>query len=322
MDEGESMGCEPVQVGISGKRGWMVGLGRPCLGLVGGGAATAGVPGLEVLSVEPHAWGGRSCDNVGTYDRIKARVPVAVAPSDRRNAVIADIGMAPRNATGKVEAVSDVEILRPSDPKRGNGKLLYEAVNRGRALASSVFNDAPSNELSKAADAGNGYLMRQGYTMVWSGWQGDLKSSSDTLALSAPTLTGVTGRITAEFVFNNLTSPITAPLAWPAADTESAKLVVRARWNDPPASPADMSFRFADASHVEIRRPTGFDGGALYQLDYVARDPKVLGLGFAATRDIVAYLRRNVSSENPLAEGGHSSIRRAYGYGQSQSGRF
>src|SRR5207249_3085636 len=181
MDEGESMGCEPVQVGISGKRGWIVGLGTTCLGLVAAGAAKAEVTRLEVLSVEHHALEGRSFDNVGTYDRIKARVTVAVDPSDRRNAVIADIGMAPRNATGKVEAVSDVEILRPSDPKRGNGKLLYEAVNRGRALASSVFNDAPSNELSKAADAGNGYLMRQGYTMVWSGWQGDLKSSSDTL---------------------------------------------------------------------------------------------------------------------------------------------
>ena len=83
-----------------------------------------------------------------------------------------------------------------------------------------------------------------------------------------------------------------------------------------------MSFRFLDPTRVEIKRPAGFDGGALYALDYVARDPKVLGLGFAATRDIVSYLRRDVSADNPLAEGGRASIRHTYAYGQSVSGRF
>lgn len=290
------------------------------LGAAGG--APAQVTRFEVLSIERNALEGRAFGDVGTYDRISARATVAIDPADRRNAVIADIGMAPRNAAGKVEMVSDVKILRPSDPKRGNGELLYEAVNRGHALASSVFNDAASNELSKAADAGNGYLMRRGYTLVWTGWQGDLASAPDTLALSVPTLTGITDRITAEWVFNNLTTPAVAQLAWPAADLDTATLVVRARWNDPPASPPDMSFRFIDASHVEIKRPAGFDGGALYQLDYLARDPKVLGLGFAATRDIVSFLRREGGSGNPLAQDGRPSIRRSYAYGQSQGARF
>jgi hypothetical protein len=302
--------------------GLVVGLGRACVALVAAEAARAEVTRFEVLSVERSALEGTSFGDVGTYDRIKARVTVAVDPDDRRNAVIVDIGTAPRNAAGKVEAMSDVEILRPSDPKRGNGKLLYEAVNRGNKLAPGIFNDAPSNAMTKAADAGNGYLLRQGYTLIWSGWQGDLASSPATLALSVPTLKAVTARITEEFVFDNVTSPVIAPLAWPAADLDTAKLVVRARWNDPPASPADMSFRFVDASRIEIKRPSGFDGGALYELSYVARDPKVLGLGLAATRDIVAYLRRDVSADNPLAEGGRSSIRHAYAYGQSVSGRF
>ena len=293
-----------------------------CVTLGAAGIAQAQVTRFEVLSVQHNALEGRSFDNVGTYDLITARATVAVDPADPRNAVIADIGMAPRNAAGQVEVVSDVQILRPSDPKHANGELLYEAANRGRALASTVFNDAASDGLSKAADAGNGYLMRQGYTLVWSGWQGDLKSAPDTLALSVPTLTGVTGRIAAEIVFNNTKSPAVAQLAWPAADTDTTKLVVRARWNDPAASPADMSFKFVDASHVEITRPAGFDGGAIYQLDYVARDPKVTGLGFAATRDIITYLRRDGGSDNPLSQGGHSSIRHAYAYGQSQAGRF
>jgi len=293
-----------------------------CTALGAVGSARAEVTQFEVLSVDHGVLEGRSFGDVGTYDRIKARVTVAVDAADRRNAVIADIGVAPRNAAGKVEIVSDVEILRPSDPKRGNGKLFYEAANRGNKLAFGVFNDSTSRAMDKAADAGNGYLMRQGYTLVWSGWQGDLKSAPGTLALSVPTVTGVTGRITQEFVFDNLTTPVVAPLAWPSAEPDTAKLVVRARWIDPPASPADMSFRFVDPSHIEIKRPSGFDAGALYELDYVARDPKVLGLGFAATRDIVVYLRTAVSSDNPLAEGGHLLIRRAYAYGQSHSGRF
>jgi Alpha/beta hydrolase domain len=304
------------------RRSWVAGMAIACAAIATAGSTRAEVLRFEVLSVERGALEGRSFGDVGTYDRIAARVTVAVDPDDPRNAVIADIGLAPRNAGGKVEAVSDVEIFKPSDVKRGNGKLFYEVVNRGRKMSPGVFNDAKSRALATAADAGNGYLLRQGYTLVWSGWQGDLESGPESLALSVPALQGVTGRITAEMVFDNLTNPVTAALEYPAAETDTAKLVVRARWDDPPFSPADMSFRFVGPSAIEIRRPSGFDGGALYQLDYLARDPKVLGLGFAATRDIVDFLRRDVSSDNPLAASGRPSIRRAYAYGESQSGRF
>lgn len=303
------------------RRSCIVGLGMACLASLAAQPALAEVSRFEVLSVERETLEGRSFGDVGTYDRIKARATVEVDPADRRNAVIVDIDRAPRNAQGKVEAVADVEILVPSDPKRSNGKLLYEVVNRGNKLALGVFNDAASNALAKAADAGNGYLLRQGYTLVWSGWQGDLAPASDALALSVPTLTGVTDRIFEEFVFNNSTNPVVARLSWPASDTQSVTLTVRARWEDSPASPSDLSFRFLDPSRVEISRPAGFDGGAIYKLDYVARDPKVLGLGFAATRDIVSYLRRE-SPDNPLTRDGRSPVRHAYAYGQSISGRF
>ncbi len=310
-------------LGIGPKRGWRVGLAVACVALVAARSTRAQVTRFEVLAVEHQALGGASFGSVGTYDRIRARATVAVDPADPRNAVIADIGKAPRDAAGMIETVSDVEILTPSDPGRANGKLFYEATNRGRKLSLSVFDDSPSsNSIAKATDAGNGYLFREGYTLVWNGWQGDLSSAPDTLALSVPTLTGITGRITEEFVFDNLKNPVTAPLAYPASALNTAKLTVRARWNDPAETPAAMSFRFLDPSHVEIKRPSGFDGGAIYQLNYLAADPKVLGLGFAATRDIVGFLRRDGSSENPLARGGRASMRHAYAYGESQAGRF
>jgi hypothetical protein len=307
---------------MSARCSWFGASALACLLSVVGASAQAEVTRFEVLSVEKATLEGRSFGDVGTYDRIKARVTVAVDPADRHNTDIVDIGLAPRNAAGKVEATSDVEILRPSDPAKANGKLFYEAVNRGNKLSPGIFNDAPSPALAKAADAGNGYLMRQGYTLVWSGWQGDLKSGPATLALQVPTLSGVTGRITEEVVFDNTTNPLTAALSWPAAEMDSAKLVVRAKWDDAPATPSDLSFRFVDPTHVEIRRPAGFDAGALYSLEYVARDPTVLGLGFAATRDIVAFLRHDTSVQNPLADAGRPTVRLAYAYGQSQTGRF
>ena len=76
---------------------------------------------------------------------------------------------------GLVEATVDVEILRPTVAANGNRRLLYDVVNRGSKRASAYFNDARSgNDLAKAAEAGNGFLMNRGYTIVWSGWQGDM----------------------------------------------------------------------------------------------------------------------------------------------------
>ena len=288
------------------------------------GVAHAEVTRFEVLSVQHPALEGRVFGRVGAYDKITARVTVAVDPADRRNADIADLKLAPRNAEGRVEATADVVILRPADPARGSGTLFYEVVNRGRKLGLGRFNDAPEtgSRLEAAADAGDGFLMRQGYTLVWSGWQGEFTPGPGDLGIAVPTLKGVIGPAREEFVFDNTKNPAVATLTWPAADMAQATLTVRAKAEDPRATPADLSFRFVDPSHIEIRRPAGFDAGALYELTYTARDPKVLGLGFAATRDLVSFLRNDRSAANPLADHGRPTVRRAYGYGSSQSGRF
>ena len=297
-------------------------VGMTCAATVFAGTAQSEVTKFEIISVEHNALEGRVFGDVGTYDKIKAKVTIAVDPTDRRNMPVSDIGLAPKNAAGMVEAVSDVEILKPSNPTRGNHTIFYEVVNRGGKPSLGVFNDGGAASLEKAADGGNGYLLRQGYTLVWSGWQADFTPTRGELVLSVPTLTGVTGRIREELLFDNLTNPITAALAWPAAETDSAKLTVRNAYTDAAVSPSDMSFRFIDPLHVEVTRPQGFEAGALYELEYVAKDPKVLGLGFAATRDVVTYLRHSTDATNPLAEAGKPIIERAYAFGQSQSGRF
>ena len=137
------------------------------------------------------AFAGRSFGDVGTYERITARATFALNPADDRNAVITDLALAPRNADGKVEATADVVILRPTDPTHGNGTLLLDVPNRGRKLAPQLFDDSAqpgANNADKAEDAGIGFLHRQGFTMVWVGWQGDIPSKPGQLAMTAPVI--------------------------------------------------------------------------------------------------------------------------------------
>src|ERR1700674_3309782 len=122
------------------------------MGLVGPSAAK--VVKFEIVRVESPAFEGRSFGSVGTYDRIVARATIAVSPDDPHNTIIVDLDRAPRNAQGLVEAVTDVEILRPTVAANGNRHLFYEALNRGNKLSLALFNDSPVvvNDLANAAD--------------------------------------------------------------------------------------------------------------------------------------------------------------------------
>jgi hypothetical protein len=283
--------------------------------------ARAEVTRFEVVSVQRPALEGARFGAAGTYEKIVGRVTVALDPADRRNAPIADLALAPRNAAGQVETTADVTILRPTDPAKGNGALFYEVVNRGRKLAFGLFDYAAEggSRLEKASDVGDGLLLRQGFTLVWSGWQADFAPGPGELGIDAPTLKGVTGPAREEFIFDNTRPVSTGALTWPTADEPNISVTVRAKAFDPRVTPADLRFRLVDPTHIEITKPAGYDAGALYEVRYTARDPKVLGVGFAVTRDLVSFLRNDRSAANPLAD---ARFTRALGYGSSQSGRF
>jgi hypothetical protein len=147
------------------------------IGLIGlAGPSAAKVAKFEILRTESPAFEGRTFGTVGTYDRIVARATIAVAPGDLHNSIIVDIDRAPRNEQGLVEAVSDVEILRPTIAANGNRSLFFEVLNRGDKLQYDIFNDLRIvNDLSKAASAGNGFLMSRGFTL-WCGVGGKATS--------------------------------------------------------------------------------------------------------------------------------------------------
>src|SRR5258708_40304701 len=142
---------------------------------------------LEVTSSEPLV-GGMSFGPSGSYLRLIGTARGEVDPESPANRGIANIDKAPRNSSGKVDYQTEIVILRPADPQKGNGRLLYEATNRGRKLLFVNLGDAVAggNELVSTVDLGNEFPLRRGFTILWSGWDADAPKANGGLALTAP----------------------------------------------------------------------------------------------------------------------------------------
>ena len=270
--------------------------------------------------------GGQSFGAVGPYERITGTMRFTANPEHPANSAVTDIGLAPRNAAGRVEFSGDFYILKPVDMKKGNGRLLCDVGNRGRKVALGKFNDcAQVSEPSTPADFGNGFLMRHGYTIAWAAWQPDVPRRDGLMALDVPRAKGANGLVRCELHPNKRVD--TLPLAdryhipHPVADPADPRARITMREHggaDAVAVEVPRSkWRFPDASHVQM--DGGFTPGALYEVVYPSTDSPVVGLGFLAIRDAAAWLRwAPAASGNPLA----GAIERAYLFGVSQSGRF
>jgi hypothetical protein len=287
---------------------------------------------IEVTERERPVFGGMEFAAVGPYERLHGTIFGELDPTHPLNAGIVNLDRAARNAHGNVEYQSDFRILKPLDLNRGNGCLVYDVPNRGNQPIMPRLNSAPDG--GHPEHAGNGFLMRRGFIVVWSGWQGDVPPGADRLTARFPIIPGITGMVREEFIAENTgllgdsniqelsEERFISTLVYPIADPDGATLTVRQRERDPRVTPAGLGWRLVDDRHVEITRPIepGFDGGAIYEFIYRARDPIVMGIGFAAIRDIVSFLRYE-TEDNPLAPQERPRIRHALGFGISQSGR-
>ena len=164
--------------------------------------ANADITRVAITSIESPAFDGKSFGEVGQYEKVRMRAFGEVDPNDPRNAVIADIQLAPRNARGMVEYSMDVFVLKPAVLANGNHRLLYYMNNRGNLDSTlfpsigvlSVFNDGSGgNDPTTASHAGNGFLMRQGYTIVSSGWDAGVAPGGNRLTISIPVATNPDG---------------------------------------------------------------------------------------------------------------------------------
>jgi len=287
---------------------------------------------LEIARVE-EAFGGVSFGAVGRYEKLVGRAFAEVDPAHPLNAGIVNLDNASPNAAGRVEYWFDFFLLKPIDLRKGSRRIFYDILNRGNKLALNNLNDAQRvNDPIGAADAGNGFLMRQGYSILWSGWQGDLAEGDNRLRAGLPVATRQATPIVAssrdEFIFEHSHNPAHAPLSYPAhtLDQREATLTVRQREQDPRTPIAPDRWRYVSSTRIEITRPPGFDAGAIYEFIYPARDPIVMGLGFAAVRDFVAFMHHESADAsgqpNPLDLDSRPAVDQVLAYGASQSGRF
>src|SRR5262249_30215628 len=138
---------------------------------------------------------GRTFGEVGPYQLLEGMAHFTVDPLHPSNAAITDLALAPRDAMGKVSFDAHFTMLQPLHAERGNRRLLFDVVNRGQKRAMSYFNSARrASDPTAPMDPGNGFLMRQGYTVVWCGWQADVPPLPGLMGLQAPAALGPDGK--------------------------------------------------------------------------------------------------------------------------------
>lgn len=268
---------------------------------------------------QPAAFGGASFGTAGQYEKLRGTAKGVLDPNDPRNKVITDIGLAARNADGMVEYSMDVFVLRPIDQPKGNQRLLLDFNNRGQMRLGRLNDGTVTSDPVSAADAGNGFVMRHGFAIAGNGWDYGATGTAN-MKIAVPQLTGLPGPSYEYLVFDNATTAA-ANLTFPANNLDKglAKLTTRARLDDTPRVMLDSEWEYASPTQIRLL-PAGtrFQQSAIYEFTYTAKNPVVSGVGLAATRDWVSFLRHASAAEgNPLA--GH--VRHTYSYSISQPSR-
>ncbi|HXW04760.1 MAG TPA: alpha/beta hydrolase domain-containing protein [Vicinamibacterales bacterium] len=274
--------------------------------------------------------GGQPFGDAGPYEKLAGTIHFAVDPQNPANRIITDIALAPRNAGGKVEFSSDFYLLRPKTPDRGNGTLLFEVSNRGGKAMIAFFNRTTAAlDPQRAEDFGDGFLLRQGFTLLWVGWQFDPPLRHGLVRVAAPVArapdgSSIQGLVRSEILAaDKVTEASLADrdhLAYPVAnpgDPDNALTVRDTREGARRTVPrAEWQFT-ADGTRVRLN--AGFEPGKIYEVVYRAQDPPVAGVGLAAIRDAVSKLKYGGADELSLPQG---AVRHAIGFGISQSGRL
>ena len=316
--------------------------------------ADARVVRIEVERTTPYA-GGKEFGEAGAFERLDGTVHMEVDPDDPLNAVIVNLDRAPRNERGLVEFSAPFFLIKPVDMARGNRKLLYGINNRGNAIELG-FQTFPSLPFGADPESGDGLFFRLGYSFVDAGWAGDVVTTPTRLGANLPVAVQADGspivsRIRIEYSTDLAQGPAvgdglyTVPLkgnssfvSYETADTDTAHstLTVRDaidgerrpiaadRWafGTCPSGEASLG-----ASTADICLFDGFDRDKAYELIYPAKNPWVMGLGYAVTRDLASFLRYETADDagtpNPLAASADATgVRRAYGLGISSTGMY
>jgi Alpha/beta hydrolase domain len=336
-------------------------------------ARSAGyVDRFEVVSTVDAYNGTTPAGAAGPYAVVTGIVHGKLDPKHPANAGIVDLDKAPIDTDGYVAYTTDVVILRPKTAATARRVLFYDVVNRGNKIAQGLFVGGGALTSGAAPDANFPSMLRAGYTVVWSGWQGDVAQSgagaTAAVGTSFPVAKNADGSaITAlsrEEYVPDFAGVATIALNYlPASQTDTSEVTFTARQTylnagglqtySSPSSPVTtwsyvtnvngtVSVQFTPPATVPDAAGNNLptDAGTIYNFTYRAKDPKVMGIGFAAVRDLVSFLKNEATDKqgnaNPVADlkaavcaagtncpaspGTNFDV--ALGEGLSQSGRF
>jgi hypothetical protein len=289
---------------------------------------------VDTMRSEKPTFGGYSWPGVGQYEKIVGKAYGEVDPFDPKNAVIVDIELAPRNTRGMVEYAFDFYILKPIDLSKGAHRVMYEPPNRGGKTWASLGRFPGGNDPGSVTNPtilANAFLMPRGYTMVWSGWDQSAGTSTANfnLTITLPVARNPDGSsITGPSYEYIVTSGSSFALNYPAAtlDQSQARLTHRVHLDDPPVVIPASGWRYNAAGTAISLTSGNFVANDIYEFSYTAKDPTVNGLGFAAVRDWVAWLRYEAAAAGPggsiTANPLGGDIQRVYTEVVSQPGRL
>ena len=270
-----------------------------------------------------------------TYERITGRVYFAFDPRNPENRKIVDLDLAPRNANGEVEAISEFVMLRPANAEQAADVAVIDIVNRG-GITHFVFNLGRNVRAGpeSAEFYGDALLMKRGVTIVALAWQWDVLPAGSALHFQAPpvgsTAHPITGIVRSDITIDAPTTTIPlghslagGALGYPVADPKDSANTLTVR--DSPTGARTViprsDWQFAHESEGKIvadprsvYMASGFQPGKIYEVIYRGGDPVVVGAGMAAIRDIISYLKYD-----PTAI---AHVKYGIAYGVSQTGRF
>lgn len=297
----------------------------------------------EITSIDVHdravVAGGAAYGAAGPYERLRGTLHFSVDPRAAANQIVTDLTLAPTNADGLVEFAADFYLLKPQDATKGNGALLFEVSNRGRkGILPMLSRAAASLDPLAPEQLGDGFLLEQGFALLWVGWQHDPPPGEpDLLRVYPPSVAAdppVTGLVRSDFVVRSegvydYSLADGAHVAYPAIEPDGAAHTLTVR--DEPLGArttiprSDWRFARREASGQVVPDPTriylasGFTPKRIYEVVYTSANPPLAGLGLAAIRDAVTYVKHDGAAELGLPRG---TLDRALAFGISQSGRL
>jgi hypothetical protein len=306
------------------------------IGVVAMLAAIAAPASAEVVRIDVQARadiaGAQAFGAAGAYEKIAGRIFFAVDPSLPANRIIADIDKAPRNAGGKVEFSADFYLLKPKDIARGNGAVLFEVSNRGGKGMLGFFNHsragADPRDPVAADQMGDGFLMRQGFTLLWVGWQFDVPNRPGLVRVYPPVASdgghAIRGLVRSDFVVTEREADHSLAdrdhAAYVVADPGAADNVMTVRDSvEGPRRTIPRSEWGFSADGTRVSLTAKFEPHKIYEVVYTAENPPLVGLGPAAIRDTIAMLKHGSVDAWSIPA---AAITRATAFGISQSGRF